>query len=453
MIDMAHESQGNGYNLGEFQRFFHSQVSGSIMLLACAIIALVWANSPWSEHYFHILHTKVGVSWADSTHALSLHHWVNDGLMAIFFFVVGLEIKRELVVGELSSIKQAVLPISAALGGMVVPALLYAICNLGGAGAHGWGTPMATDIAFALGILSLFGKRVPITLKVFLTALAIVDDLGAVVVIALFYTEKITLSAVVVAGLFMLLIVGANRLGVRRSGIYLLLMVAVWVAVFASGIHTTVAGTLLALLVPVRAKIGPQVYLDRVKLRLAQLEQSELTRESMIDDHSQLEALGDIYVATDDMRPAGIALERHLHPLTNFIILPLFALFNAGVVINLDTLSAGPLSVALGIIVGLVVGKQLGVMGASYLAVRSGHAELPEGVNWKQLWAASSLAGVGFTMSLFIASLAFRDNEALDSQAKLGVLLASLIAGVLGYWKLSHALPRGEDAQGETPEH
>ncbi len=439
---MGGKETSNGGTASAFQRFFHSEVSGSIVLLASAIVALAWANSAWSDQYFHILHTKIGVSWAGSTYALSLHHWINDGLMAIFFFVVGLEIKRELMVGELSSLKKAALPLSAALGGMLVPAIIYATINLGGEGVRGWGIPMATDIAFALGILSLFGKRVPISLKVFLTALAIVDDLGAVVVIALFYTEKISFGALIVAGILMALIVVVARMGVRRTGIYLLLMIAVWAAILVSGVHTTIAGTLLALLIPVRATITPTEFLARVRRRLGQLEGADMTRESMIADHSQLEALEEIYVTTEDMTPAGIRLEHHLHSITTFIILPLFALFNAGVVIDLQTLSAGPMTVGLGIVLGLVLGKQIGVMGFSYLAIRSGHAELPPGVTWKQLWAASCLAGVGFTMSLFISSLAFRGSEALDSQAKLGVLLASVIAGVWGYFKLSRVLPK-----------
>jgi len=433
-----------GRNPSMFQRFIHSEVSGSILLLACAIGALAWANSPWSEAYQHLLHTSVGVTWGSANFHLDLHHWINDGLMAIFFFVVGLEIKREVVVGELSSLKKAVLPFAAALGGMVVPAVLYAVLNFRGAGARGWGIPMATDIAFALGILSLFGSRVPVSLKVFLTALAIVDDLGAVVVIAVFYTDKIAFGGLIVAAVLMVLIVVAGRLGVRRTGVYLLLCIGVWAAVFASGVHTTVAGTLIALLVPVQATIAPREFLARCRTRLDQLQSSQLTQQSMIHDHEQLEALGDIYVAAEDMTPAGIRLEHHLHPVTSFLILPLFALFNAGVPISIEGLRAGPIAVGMGVVIGLVIGKQLGVLGLSWLTIRSGRAELPDGVNWGQLWGASCLAGVGFTMSLFIISLAFRD-PALDSQAKLGVLVASVIAGLLGYVVLHRTLPAGKD--------
>ena len=433
-------------NQSMFQRFIHSEVLGSVLLLACAVAALVWANSPWGDSYQHLLHTKIGVTWGKAAFQLSLHHWINDGLMAIFFFVVGLEIKREVVVGELASFKKAVLPFSAALGGMIAPAVLYSIMNFHGPGAKGWGIPMSTDIAFAIGVLSLFGSRVPISLKVFLTALAIVDDLGAVVVIALFYTEKIAFSGLIVAVILMVAIVVAGRMGVRRTSIYLLLCIGVWAAVFTSGIHTTVAGTLIAMLVPVRATIEPRTFLTRCRQRLDQLQTTTLTQQSMIHDHAQLEALGDIYMAAEDMTPAGIGLEHHLHPVTSFLILPLFALFNAGVLVSIESLQAGPFSVGLGVVAGLVLGKQIGVLGASWLAIRSGRAELPTGVCWIQLWGASCLAGVGFTMSLFISSLAFRD-PALDSQAKLGVLTASLLAGIFGFIVLQRVLPRDKDKQ------
>ncbi len=429
---------------GLLQRFIHSEVAGSVVLLACAVIALVWANSPWAETYDHILHTKIGLSWGDASFKLTTHHWINDGLMAVFFFVVGLEIKRELVVGELSKLRKAVLPLAAACGGMLVPAAIYAAVNLGGPGVGGWGIPMATDIAFALGILALFGKRVPISLKVFLTALAIVDDLGAVLVIALFYTETIVVAALIVAGVFMALIAAANAWGVRRTGIYLILIIGVWLSVLASGVHTTVAGTLIAMLVPVRAVIEPGEFLRRCRHRLDQLANAGLTKESMLEDRAQLEAIGDIYVAAEDMTPPGINLEQKLHPITSFLILPLFALFNAGVAVNVESLSAGPLAVGAGVVFGLVLGKQLGIMAFCWLTIHSGHAELPDGVRWRHLWGASCLAGVGFTMSLFISSLAFKNSLELDSQAKLGVLLASIIAGLIGFVVLSWALPKNK---------
>ncbi len=423
---------------GMFARFFHWEVSGSLVLLACAIAALVWANSGWADQYYTILHFKLNLLDLD----LDLHHWVNDGLMAIFFFVVGLEIKREIVVGELSSFRRAAGPIAAALGGMMVPALVYVACTYGGEGVGGWGIPMATDIAFALGILALFGKRVPITLKVFLTALAIVDDLGAVTVIALFYTESIHMPALYAAGGLLLVMFGAGRLGIRGTWIYLTLAIMVWLAFMASNVHTTVAGTIIAMLVPVRSRNEPSEFLESCRQKLEELAKQEPTKESMISEYEQRKVVNEIYLGAEDVIPPGPQLEHALHPITTFVILPLFALFNAGVAINAESLSAGPFDVGLGIVLGLVAGKQIGIMLFAWLAIKSKLADLPEGTTLGQLWGASCLAGVGFTMSLFISALAFKSSPELDTQAKLSVLLASLIAGVIGMIVLSKTLPK-----------
>jgi len=428
-----------------FDRFFHSEVSGSVVLMGCTIVALGWANSPWSQSYFDFAHLEMGLSWAGTPTHLSLQHWVNDALMVVFFFVVGLEVKREIGIGQLSTLRKAALPVSAALGGMLIPAGLYFALNAGGPGVAGWGIPMATDIAFALGILALFGSRVPIGLKVFLTALAIADDIGAVLVIALFYTAELKLGALVVAGVFMLLIAGARALGIRRSGIYLVLAIGVWGGVLVSGIHATVSGILVAMLVPIRSKLEPEAFLEKARNRLAELEASKLTRESMVDDREQLNALEDLYVSTGDMIPAGIALEHHLHPVQAFLILPLFALFNAGVYLGGDALSHATDPIGLGILLGLFVGKQIGILGFSWLATRSGLADLPDGVDWPQIWGVACLAGVGFTMSLFITELAF-DDPAPIATAKLGILGASLLSGAIGYWILGRSLPDTERA-------
>jgi NhaA family Na+:H+ antiporter len=379
------------------------------------------------------------VSWGGSSFKLSLQHWINDLLMAVFFFVVGLEIKREVAVGQLSAPRKALLPVSAALGGMIVPAALYLAFNLGGAGERGWGIPMATDIAFALGILSLFGRRVPLGLKIFLTALAIADDLGAVLVIALFYTAKLRLGALAIAGLLLLAIALANRLGVRRPLAYLPFGILVWCAVLASGVHPTVAGILVAMLVPVRSHIDPAEFLARTRGSLEQLEAAELTRQSMLHNRAQLDALDEIYVATADMIPAGIALEERLHALVAFFVLPLFALFNAGVTLDASLLALPRAGVMLGIALGLALGKPIGVIAFTWLAVKSGYGALPEGVSWSMIGAVGILAGVGFTMSLFITDLAF-DSPALISQAKLGILTASITSGLLGYAVLRRAL-------------
>ena len=424
-----------------FQEFFHSEVSGSIVLLACTIAALFWANSQWSQAYFDLAHTYVGVGWGDHIFKLSLSHWIGDGLMVIFFLVVGLEIKREMVVGQLSSVRQAVLPVSAAVGGMLVPAGIFLLFNSGGPTQHGWGIPMATDIAFALGILSLFGKRVPIGLKVFLTALAIVDDMGAVIVIAVFYTEQIVLGGLVVAGVAMLLVFLAARFGIRRIGVYIILGVIAWAGVLTSGIHATIAGVLLAFLIPVKARIDPSEFHERARRAYRELQETELTRESMVTDKRQMRLLDDLYLTVEDMRPAGIVIEHHLHPIQTFLILPLFAFFKAGVPIGGEAVRdlAGPLG--LGVIGGLFLGKQIGITLFSWLAIRSGRAEMPEGVGWGQLWGASALGGVGFTMSIFVSELAFGDAS-LISEAKIGILIASLIAGVAGYIILARVLPR-----------
>jgi NhaA family Na+:H+ antiporter len=431
--------------LGMFERFVHSEVSGSVVLMACTVAALVWANSGASESYFALASTKIGVSWGDARFSLSLQHWVNDALMAVFFFVVGLEIKRELVLGRLSSVRRAALPGMAALGGMVVPAAAYALLNAGGDGSAGWGIPMATDIAFALGVLALLGSRVPVGLKVFLTALAIVDDLGAVLVIAVFYTHEIRWSALGIAALFLGLIALANLVGVRRWEPYVPLALGVWVGVLASGVHATVAGILVAMLVPVRARRDPEAFLATAEARVAELRQAQLTRESMLERRAQLDAILDLHQAAGDMRPPGLMLEESLHPLVALLILPLFALWNAGVVLG----GGGGLlesRVSLGILLGLVLGKQLGILLFAWIAVRVGWAALPEDVTWSHVYGGACLAGIGFTMSLFVSELAFGPGSLLD-QSKLGILLASLVAAVWGFLflrvRLAGAVERG----------
>jgi len=439
-MSQERDPSARGYG-GMFERFVHSEVSGSIVLLVCTIVALAWANSPWADHYFELAHTYIGISWGEETFKLSLQHWVNDGLMVIFFFVVGLEIKREVVIGRLSTWDQAILPVTAAIGGMVVPAALYSLLNIGGEGAAGWGIPMATDIAFALGILALFGRRVPIGLKVFLMAAAIADDMGAVLVIAAFYTEKIFFTPLGVAAVLLFLIFVLNRAGVRRPGAYIGLIIGVWLAVFASGIHATVAGVVVAMLIPVRARIRPERFFDVARTRLDELEKAELTQDSMVGDKRQLAALADVNRASGDMLPVGLRLEKYLHPTQAFLILPLFALFNAGVAIDGRILETIRNPISIGVILGLVVGKPLGITLFSWLVTRTGKARLPEGVTWPQLLAVSAVAGVGFTMSLFVSELAFSDHQ-LVSEAKVGILVASLLAGVCGFVALHRTLPR-----------
>ncbi len=437
---MSSENEKGGFR-GYFEWFVHSEVMGSILLLACTIVALVWANSPWAESYFDLLHTSVGVSWGGASFALSLHHWINDGLMVVFFFVVGLEIKRELVVGELSSFGKAALPVMAAIGGMVVPAVLFIGVAAGGEGARGWGIPMATDIAFALGVLAIFGTRAPLGLKVFLTALAIADDLGAVAVIAIFYTESINVMALIVAAVLLALIFAAIRAGIRRRGVLYLLIIGFWLAVFSSGIHATVAGIIVAMLIPVRPRVDPEEFIDGTEARLERIKQMEVSADSLLSDREQLNLVEGIHRCSKDALPTGLVLEHFLHPIQVWLILPLFALANAGVAIGGDLMAVLVNPLALGIIVGLVVGKPLGIAALSWLAVKSGRGALPEGVTWGQIAGVGCLAGIGFTMSLFITDLAF-DNETLIATAKVGILAASLVSGILGYVILSKTLPK-----------
>jgi len=424
--------------------FIHSQAAGSLLLLACTIVALVWANSPWADVYNDLLHTEVGVSWGAADFKGSLHHWINDGLMVIFFFAVGLEIKREVVVGQLSDIRKAILPVAAAGGGMIVPAALYAFFNAGSDGAAGWGIPMATDIAFALGILALFGSRVPIGLKVFLTALAIADDLGAVLVIALFYTAEINIGALIVAGGLMAVLAGLNIFHSRRLGFFIVVILGIWVAVFWSGIHATVAGILMALMMPIKGKIDPERFFEITETRLAELKATHLSQVSMLENTQQMDALWEIDRATEDMRPSGLSLEQYLHPVQALLILPIFALANAGVPLGEGIFKALANPISIGIIVGLFLGKQLGISVLSWLAIKTGKAALPEGVNWGQLWGAGCVAGVGFTMSLFVSGLAF-DDASIIANAKVGILAASLLSGIVGYVVLNKSLPRTDE--------
>jgi NhaA family Na+:H+ antiporter len=445
---MAHDN--NGDSRGIFARFVHSEVTGSLILLACTLVALAWANSPFAESYFHLLHTEVGFQIGETEHGMSLHHWINDFLMAIFFFVVGLEIKREMVVGRLSTFDKAILPVAAALGGMIAPALFYFFLNSSGEASRGWGVPMATDIAFALGVLSLFGKRVPIGLKVFLTALAIADDLGAVLVIALFYTKELDLKDLIAAGVTLLMILGARRIGIRSPVVYLGLAIVVWVDVLFSGVHATVAGVLLAMLMPVKAGREPEHFFTEVREKWEALRASDLTRDSMIHDRSQLDAISNLRRAAQDMEPAGLLIEERLHPFVVFFILPLFAFFNAGVRIDGSIADTLVQPVSLGVIIGLVLGKQVGITLFSWLAVKSGRAALPEGVDWGDLYGAACLGGVGFTMSLFIAELAY-ETPALGAEAKIGILTASLIAALWGIVVLATQLAR-RSARADHPE-
>jgi NhaA family Na+:H+ antiporter len=421
-------------------RFFKSEAKGSVLLLFCTLVALTWANSPWSDLYFQLVHAKLGLSWNDSKFSLSAEHWINDGLMSLFFFVVGLEIKRELVIGHLSTLKKAILPVAAAMGGMVLPAFIYFLLNSGREGARGWGVPMATDIAFAIGILAVLGPRVPEGLKVFLTAVAIADDLGAVLVIALFYTERISIGPLIAAIVLLLMLALVSRRRVGSLLVYAVLVLGVWLAVFASGVHATVAGILVAMVVPVRARIKRERFVSIARAQLAELEAGDFSREITDLNSEQVEALDALQQATSDVVPAGSAFERYLHPVTAYAILPLFALFNAGVVIDYKLLHALSHPVGLGILLGLVIGKQTGIAGASWIVARFGLADVPPDLSWTQIYGAAILGGIGFTMALFVSDLAIQDNQLLGF-SKLAILVASAICAAGGYAVLRRSLP------------
>ncbi|WP_457629616.1 Na+/H+ antiporter NhaA [Oceanithermus sp.] len=404
------------------EQFLESEAKGGILLFVTALAAFVLSNSPWAQAYFDLRDVYIKLQVGDWVLKKSLLHFVNDFLMAFFFLLVGLELKREILQGELKNPRQAGLAVAAALGGMVTPALIYTAFNYGGEGAAGWGVPMATDIAFALGVLSLLGKRVPLSLKVFLTALAIVDDLGAVLVIALFYTSQLNVTALLVAALVFgfALLLGALR--VRSLTVYMLVGLVLWYYVLLSGVHATIAGVLLAFAIPIgRARPLPP-HADGVA------EDPEL-------HEAQLELLED--AAREAQSPLH-RLEHLLHPYVAYFIMPVFAFFNAGVA--LEGAQVG--SIALGIFFGLLLGKPLGILLFSYLAVRLGIARLPSGVGWSAIAGVGLVAGVGFTMALFIAGLAF--DAALLDEAKLGVLSASVTAAVLGgllLWKTAAPRP------------
>jgi len=425
------------------QEFLKQESTGGIILIFTTILALIIANSPWSHQYFEFLHYKIDITIGENIFSLKkpVEVWINDFLMAIFFFLIGLEIKREVMAGELSSLRAASLPIAAALGGMVVPALFYVVLNLNGE-MNGWATPMATDIAFTLGILTLMGRRVPISLKIFLTALAIVDDLGGVLVIALFYTEQIQVTSLLSAGGIFVLLMILNKAGVYKMYIYAILGIALWLFVYKSGIHPTIAGVLLAMSIPARRRFNdPTRFWHKLGIGIKMIEQEPLQKEQLFLTEHQAYGIDHIYKASLYAESPVQRLEHLLHPFVAFIIMPLFAFANAGIPLNGDLAGALTGSVSLGIIAGLFLGKQIGITLFTYIAVKLKLGSLPEDVNWTQIYGLACLAGVGFTMSLFISHLAFSDPE-LIQQSKIGIIAGSLISGIMGYLVLNIAAKR-----------
>src|SRR5271165_1147520 len=414
------------------QRFIHIQGISSIVLLAAAVIAMIWANSPWHDSYHHVWEMELQLSHL----RLPVHEWINDALMAIFFFLVGMEIKHEIVHGEVGDMKRAALPIVAALGGMIVPALLYAVFNHGQLGQHGWGVPMATDIAFSLGVLGMV-KGVPADLKIFLLTLAIADDIGAILVIAVFYSGSLDRAALFVGLLILAILFVTLKIGIVQPILYFVLAVGFWVAILRSGIHATIAGVILGFMVPTSAPLSLTDFQD-LATQMARKFRDAMARGDMQEAKN---LLGTFDALLNNTESASERLTRMLNDWVSFLVLPLFALSNAGVTFSSGAWRELATSrVAWGIVLGLVLGKPLGIIGFAAAAVRTGLAQLPRGVTWRQLTAEGILAGIGFTVSIFISSLAF-DDAAHLVEAKTAVLGASVLAGVLGYLGLRESKP------------
>jgi NhaA family Na+:H+ antiporter len=432
-----------------FEQFIERETTSGLLLLLFAAAALIIANSSWHDRYEAFIQTPLAMSLGPWTISHSLLHWVNDGLMVFFFFVVGLEIKREILVGELSNLKGAMLPILAAAGGMLVPALVYRFINAGGDGGAGWGIPMATDIAFCISALVLIGRRIPKALTVFLVALAIVDDLGAVLVIAVFYTKKIEYAALGAAGVLLAALVGMNLSGVRRGVVYLLGGIVLWLLLTVSGIHATIAGVLVAFCIPARERYEPEGFVERLRTLTSRFEEVSRDQRRVLGDVEQgavLKALDhELHLAEP---PIQRMIDRYHLPVA-LLIIPLFALVNGGVAVDRESLAAVVVHpVTLGVIGGLAAGKCIGISLFSWLAVITGIASLPAGVTMmRHIVGAGFLAGIGFTMSIFISDLSFGDLPQLHALAKTGIILGSLLSGALGIiWLMAASGGRKEPA-------
>jgi len=416
-----------------FEHFLHAQTTTGLVLMGMTVVALVLANSPLTEAYAHFFHINIEFNVGTWRLSNTIHHWINDGLMAIFFFLIGLEIKREVLVGELSNIKVAILPILAAIGGMVFPALIYLAINHGTSGANGWGIPMATDIAFAISALVLLGKRVPPALVTFLVALAIVDDLGAVLVIALFYTEQIHMLPLLLAGAAFLMLVLFNRFGIHMILPYFIVGLLMWFFMLESGVHATIAGVIAAMAIPSKPKKTRTDFSKESKKLLEEYESYPLDDDGEMSE-KQKAVLLKLQDNIDKIGTPASRLEHDLHLPVSLIVIPLFALANAGIAIDFSALGETIMtSVSMGIIVGLIAGKVLGIFGVAWLAIKLGIATLPKDSTMNQIFGVAFLGGIGFTMSIFVADLAFIKNPELIFQAKVGILAASLFAGLFGY--------------------
>lgn len=420
------------------RRFIKNSTTSGILLLSSAVLAMILSNSPLAHAFHSFWELELGMGFNGNYVIKSLHHWINDGLMGVFFFVVGLELKREIVAGELSTPRKAILPLVGAIGGMIVPALVYLFFNRSGMAVDGWGIPMATDIAFALGILYLLGPKVPLSLKVFLTALAIADDLGAVLVIAFFYTSDINEVNLIVGGGFLLFLMLANRIGVRNTTFYAIMGIGgLWLAFLTSGVHATIAAVLAAFTIPANKKIPGNFFTEKLDALIRKFRDTKESKYN-IASSEQLSIVGKIRHFSKNALTPLQRLEHSMHPLVAFVIMPIFALANAGITFTAEMTNDLISNVSLGVFFGLLLGKFIGVTGSVMLMIKLKIASPPKGMNTLHLLGVGLLAGIGFTMSLFISALAFKEPE-YAVQAKLGILAASTIAGTLGYFVIRKA--------------
>ena len=416
------------------QHYLHTESIGGIVLLVATIAALAWKNSPWDDSYHHILETHLTLDVALFVVDLTVEEWINDGLMALFFFVIGLEIKREVMFGQLSTLRSAALPVVAAIGGMVVPALIYLFVNLDGDGMRGWGIPMATDIAFALGVLALLGRRIPMELRVFMLGLAVVDDLGAIAVIAIAYTESIDFGQLGMAVSLVVAMIVANRFGLRQPAVTAALAFLIWVAVLKSGVHATVAGVLIACLTPAKPMFSREEFSEELDALLAEYQTALAAGEGQRERAEAI--LGEIEEISKATEAPLERLERLIHPWSSYVILPLFALANAHIDFSMEDLrQAASSNVTIGVAAGLVVGKVVGITLFPWVASQLRIIELPKSISWLRVAGVGLLGGIGFTVAIFVTGLAF-DDQAMIANAKMGILAASLIAGIGGYFLL-----------------
>ena len=427
------ESEKKSGFLATFSKITQSESFAGILLLCCAVLAMIVANSPLSDTYAGLWKTQFGFSINGTFIGMSLEHWINDVLMAFFFLVVGLEIKREVLFGELAGFKRAALPIIAALGGMVGPGLIYFALNGGTASEHGFGIPMATDIAFALGVLSTLGKRVSVSVKVFLVSLAVADDLGAIIVIALFYSSGIALEWLLVSAGIVAVLIILNKMGVKALTPYMILGVFLWIAVHNCGVHATIAAVMLAFTIPVAPRIDTLSFMEKLKNIVSHFQEAETKKDGILLQNEQLEALHHLSKDKNAVQNPLLRLEHALAPYSNYLIMPIFAFANAGVTIG-SNIDFGVDYVFLGIFLGLVVGKPIGIFSFTFIAEKLGIAARPAGVSWVEIFGAGTLGGIGFTMSMFVTNLAFSGEHALIATdvAKISILIASLSAGILG---------------------